>query len=80
MPHFRKIGDDWYVRGPLEALGGQTSVTVRRKDNTEVVVDVDPETLTPVPTKERTQWDGRKPHTVMVIENPGDDFSPDWTL
>lgn len=77
MPHFRKIGDEWYVRGPLEALGGQTSVTVRRKDQSEVVVDVDPDTLTPVSKEDRTQWDGRKPHTVKVVKR---DDSPDWTL
>lgn len=76
-PHFRKIDDEWYVRGPLEALGGQTSVTVKRKDNTEVSVQVDPETLRPVPKEERTQWDGRKPHTVKVLTH---DDSPDWTL
>lgn len=70
MPHFRKIGDEWHVRGPLEALGGQTSVTVRRKDQSEVTVWVDPDTLTPVPREERTQWDGRKPHTVKVINPP----------
>lgn len=35
-PHFRKIDDEWYVRGPLEALGGQVVVTVRKKDNSEV--------------------------------------------
>lgn len=77
-PHFRKIDDEWYVRGPLEALGGQTVVTVRRKDNSEVTVRVDPETLTPVPSAERTQWDGKNPHTVKVL--PKFDDSPDWTL
>jgi hypothetical protein len=66
-PRFMKCDDGWYVRGPLEALGGRTSVTVMKKDNTEVVVDVDPETLRPLPRKEQTQWDGRNPHTVKVL-------------
>jgi hypothetical protein len=68
MPHFRR-GEDggWYVRGPLEALSGRVFVKVKRADNFEVDVKVDPKTLTPVPKEKRTQWDGRNPHTVKVL-------------
>jgi hypothetical protein len=79
MPHFRKEDDGWYVRGPLEALGGQERIEVKHKDNSLVWVEVDPETLRPVPKEFRTQWDGRNPHTVKVLPHV-DDAAPDWTL
>lgn len=64
QPRFYRHEDAWWIRGPLKELEGRQIVIVRRKDNTLIEVEVDPETLTPLDPEVRTQWDGRKPHIV----------------
>lgn len=60
---WRKVGDDWFIRGPLATLSGATTVTVKKASGELTQVDIDPATVTP---DTRTRYDRHE----MAIARP----------